>query len=148
MPIVLFSLVSGVIFGAGLAISDMINPARVLNFFDVAGSWDPTLLFVMGGALAVTAAGYRMTFARGRPLTGGTFTLPSPTRIDAPLLGGAAVFGVGWGIAGFCPGPAIAALVTFDPKVWLFVTATLVGMAATKYWRSRQAATPAAPGTS
>jgi uncharacterized membrane protein YedE/YeeE len=145
MPIILLSLVAGVIFGAGLAISDMINPERVLNFFDVAGTWDPTLLFVMGGALAVTIIGYRVTFARGRPLTGGTFSLPNLKTIDTQLIGGAAVFGVGWGIAGFCPGPAIAALVTFHPKVWLFVTATLIGMAVTKYCRSRRDESPAVP---
>ena len=143
MPAILLSLVTGMIFGAGLAISDMINPARVLNFFDIAGTWDPTLLFVMGGALAVTAIGYRLTFARGKALSGGSFNLPDLTRIDLPLIGGSAIFGIGWGIAGFCPGPAIAALVSLQPKVWLFVAAMAAGMTGTKYWRSRKAATNA-----
>ncbi|MGC5198426.1 DUF6691 family protein [Aphanothece microscopica] len=145
MPAILLSLFTGVVFGAGLAISDMVNPARVLNFFDVTGTWDPTLLFVMSGALAVTAIGYRLTFARGKTLTGGNFNLPDLKQIDLPLLGGAAVFGIGWGIAGFCPGPAIAALVSLQPKVWLFVVAMAAGMAGTKYWRSRTASVKATP---
>jgi uncharacterized membrane protein YedE/YeeE len=137
MPIIL-SLLVGIIFGAGLALSDMVNPARVLNFFDVAGSWDPTLIFVMGGALASTTLGYRLVFARGTPLIGGTFHLPTQRQIDLPLVGGAAAFGVGWGLAGYCPGPALAALVSLEPKVWMFVVAMLAGMTATKVWRDRQ----------
>lgn len=142
MPIIL-SLLVGVIFGAGLALSDMVNPARVLNFFDVAGSWDPTLIFVMGGALATTTLGYRLVFARQAPLFGGTFHLPTQRQIDLPLVGGAAAFGLGWGLAGFCPGPALAALVSLEPKVWLFVIAMLAGMTVTKVWRHRQSANKA-----
>ena len=137
MPI-LFSLLAGIVFGAGLAISDMVNPARVLNFFDVAGNWDPTLIFVMGGALVAAMLGYRLVFARGAPFFGGTFHLPALRQIDLPLVGGAALFGVGWGLAGFCPGPALAALVSLQPKVWLFVAAMLAGMVCTKLWRDRQ----------
>jgi uncharacterized membrane protein YedE/YeeE len=137
MPIIL-SLLVGITFGAGLALSDMVNPARVLNFFDVAGSWDPTLIFVMGGALITATLGYRLVFARGAPLIGGTFHLPTQRQIDLPLVGGAAGFGVGWGMAGFCPGPALAALVSLEPKVWMFVVAMLAGMTATKVWRDRQ----------
>ena len=85
LPLAL-SLAAGLLFGAGLAISDMMNPARVLNFFDVAGSWDPTLMFVMVGALATTAIGYRIVFARGRPLLGSTFNLPTAKQIDLPLI--------------------------------------------------------------
>jgi uncharacterized membrane protein YedE/YeeE len=139
MPIVL-SLLAGTIFGIGLALSDMINPARILNFLDVAGSFDPTLIFVMGGALAVTMLGYRLVFVRSAPLTVGKFHLPTKQQIDLPLIGGGAVFGVGWGLGGFCPGPALAALVTLQPKVWLFVAAMLAGMAVTKLWRNRQLA--------
>lgn len=138
-PLVL-SLAAGLLFGAGLAISDMLNPARVLNFFDVAGSWDPTLVFVMAGALATTAIGYRIAFARGRPLTGSAFNLPAAKQIDLPLIGGAAVFGIGWGMAGFCPGPAIAALVSLQPKVLMFIISLAAGMVLTNYWRSRYAA--------
>lgn len=140
MPVVLIALVAGLIFGAGLAISDMVNPARVLNFFDVAGSWDPTLAFVMAGALVTTAIGYRLTFARGRPLVGTAFNLPTARKIDVPLIGGAAVFGIGWGIAGFCPGPALAALVALQPKVLIFLLSLVVGMVAAKFWQSRQLA--------
>jgi uncharacterized membrane protein YedE/YeeE len=139
LPLVL-SLAAGLLFGAGLAISDMMNPARVLNFFDVAGSWDPTLMFVMAGALATTAIGYRIVFARGKPLVGSTFNLPTAKQIDLPLIGGAAVFGIGWGMAGFCPGPAIAALVSLQPKVWIFVLSFAAGMVLTNYWRIRHAA--------
>jgi uncharacterized protein len=134
------SLAAGLLFGAGLAISDMMNPARVLNFFDVAGSWDPTLIFVMAGALATTAIGYRIVFARGRPLVGSAFNLPTAKQIDLPLVGGAAAFGIGWGMAGFCPGPAIAALVSLQPKVWIFVLSLTAGMVLTNHWRSRYAA--------
>jgi uncharacterized membrane protein YedE/YeeE len=131
----LFSLAAGVIFGAGLTISDMVNPSRVLDFLDVAGSWDPTLAFVMAGALAVTALGYRLVFRRKGPLLDAKFHLPTQTQIDLPLLGGAALFGVGWGLAGMCPGPALTDLVTFDPKVLVFVAAMLMGMMAARVWR-------------
>lgn len=140
MPIVLISLIAGLVFGAGLAISDMVNPARVLNFFDIAGTWDPTLIFVMAGALVTTSIGYRLTFARGKPLVGTTFNLPTAKKIDMPLIGGAAVFGIGWGIAGFCPGPAIAALVSFQPKVLVFIVSLAVGMLAAKFWQNRRSA--------
>lgn len=140
MPAILISLIAGLIFGAGLAISDMVNPARVLNFFDIAGTWDPTLIFVMAGALVTTAIGYRLTFARGRPLVGTTFNLPTLRKIDMPLIGGAAVFGIGWGIAGFCPGPAIAALVSFQPKVLVFILSLAAGMLAARFWQNRRSA--------
>ncbi len=140
MLALLLSLLAGLLFGAGLAISDMMNPARVLNFFDVAGSWDPTLMFVMAGALATTAIGYRVVLARGRPMVGSTFNLPTAKQIDLPLIGGAAVFGIGWGMAGFCPGPAIAALVSLQPKVWVFVLSLAAGMVLTNYLRKRYAA--------
>src|SRR3954449_11240554 len=137
----LFSLLAGVIFGAGLSISDMVNPARVLNFLDVAGSWDPTLAFVMAGALAVTALGYRLVFRRNSPLlVHENFPLPSQTQIDLPLVGGAALFGVGWGLAGMCPGPALTDLVTFEPKVLAFVAAMLIGMIVARVWRDGGAA--------
>jgi hypothetical protein len=120
MPVI-FALAAGTFFGAGLAVSDMVNPARVLNFFDIAGNWDPTLLFVMGGALLSTFVGYRIVFRRDRPFAAEAFHLPSRKTINLPLLAGAVIFGIGWGLAGFCPGPAIAALVSLQPKVWLFV---------------------------
>ena len=140
MPAIIFALLAGVVMGAGFTVADMVNPARVLNFFDVAGSWDPTLLFVMGGGLVTATLGYRLVFAGGRPLAGGMFYLPGQQQIDLPLVGGAAAFGVGWGLAGYCPGPALTALVTLEPEVWLFCIAMLAGMAVTKLWRDRPTA--------
>ena len=134
---VLFSLLAGTIFGAGLTLSDMVNPARVSNFLDFAGSWDPTLMFVMAGGLAVTMLGYKFIFRRSSPLVDEKFHLPTQRQIDLPLVGGAALFGVGWGLAGICPGPALADLVTLDPKVLAFVAAMLVGMIAASAWRYR-----------
>ena len=115
----------------------MVNPARVLNFLDVAGHWDPTLIFVMAGGLAVTTLGYRLIFRRSSPVADDSFHLPMQRQIDLPLVGGAALFGVGWGLAGICPGPALADLVTLEPKVLLFVAAMLVGMIAASVLRGR-----------
>ena len=140
---IVFSLLAGILFGAGLMISDMVNPARVLNFLDVAGNWDPTLLCVMAGGVAVAAVGYRLIFRRGTSLVGSTFNLPVRQQIDLPLVGGAALFGVGWGLAGICPGPALADLPTLEPKILLFVAAMLVGMILAKAWRDRPSATEA-----
>ena len=108
METVLAALLSGLLFGAGLTISQMVNPAKVAGFLDVAGDWDPSLALVMGGALTVTAICYRLTMRRGAPLLASDFRLPTAEDVDARLIGGAALFGVGWGLAGFCPGPAIA----------------------------------------
>ncbi|GIX13286.1 MAG: membrane protein [Paracoccaceae bacterium] len=130
-----FALVTGLIFGAGIAISGMMNPAKVLNFFDIAGIWDPSLAFVMGGALIVTAIGYRLAWRRAAPLFGGRFQLPTATAIDARLIGGSALFGVGWGIAGFCPGAAIPALGTGRWEVALFLAAVVVGLALARILR-------------
>lgn len=136
MPLI-FSLLAGVIFGAGLTLSDMVNPARVSNFLDVAGSWDPTLIFVMAGGLAVTTLGYKFIFRRSSPVVDEKFHLPTQRQIDLPLIGGAALFGVGWGLAGICPGPALTDLVTLEPKVLVFVAAMLVGMIAASALRVR-----------
>ncbi|CAA9513349.1 MAG: GENE II AND X PROTEINS [uncultured Rubrobacteraceae bacterium] len=123
------ALVSGLVFGLGLAVSGMMNPAKVIGFLDVAGDWDPTLAFVMGGALLVAVPAYRIIPKRGRPVLEEGFSLPGKKAVDAPLLGGAALFGVGWGLVGFCPGPAIAALGTGLLPVFAFVAAMLAGMA-------------------
>src|SRR5512139_1135288 len=125
---IIFAILAGIIFGAGLTLSDMINPARVLNFLDIAGNWDPTLMFVMAGGLAVTICGYKLVFRRGSPLLTGKFDLPTQRRINLPLVGGAAMFGIGWGLAGICPGPAFTDLATLEPKALLFVAAMLAGM--------------------
>ena len=124
----LLALLSGVIFGAGLAVSDMVNPARVLNFLDFAGNWDPTLAFVMAGGLAVALPGYRLVFRGIAPWADEALHLPRQRAVDARLLGGAALFGLGWGLAGICPGPALAGLVTLKPALLLFIAAMLAGM--------------------
>jgi uncharacterized protein len=111
----------GFVFGPELAISGMMSPARVVGVLDVAGSWDPTLGFVMGGALLVAVPAYRVILGRGRPVLAGGFTLPARTRLDTPLILGSALFGVGWGLVGFCPGPAVAAVVSGLPSVLGFV---------------------------
>lgn len=123
----ILALVTGLIFGTGIAISGMMDPAKVLNFFDIAGTWDPSLAFVMGGALVVTFVGYRLAWTRSAPLFGGRFQVPTGTDIDIKLVGGSALFGIGWGIAGFCPGAAIPALGTGRWEVALFLVAVVAG---------------------
>jgi uncharacterized membrane protein YedE/YeeE len=132
MGAIVAPLIAGVLFGAGLTLSQMVDPAKVLGFLDFAGiadgTWDPSLAFVMAGALAVSAVGYRLVFRRAAPLMAAHFTLPTRKDIDARLVAGAAVFGVGWGLAGYCPGPAVAALAFGNAEVLAFVVAMLVGM--------------------
>lgn len=138
----LTGLVSGLLFGAGLALSGMVNPMKVQNFLDLFGTWDPTLIFVMAGGLAVTFVGYRLVLAMARPLYAPSFSLPEPGVIDARLVTGAALFGAGWGLTGFCPGPAIASLVFgYWPSV-LFVAAMTAGMLLVRLFA--RAAVPAA----
>lgn len=129
------ALLIGLIFGAGIALSGMIDPAKVLNFFDIAGSWDPSLAFVMGGALIVTAIGYRLVLKRPAPLLDTRFHLPARKDIDLPLLAGAGLFGIGWGIAGFCPGGSIPALGLGEPAALIFVASMVCGIAATRLVR-------------
>lgn len=118
----------GLIFGVGISMSGMANPAKVLNFFDVAGSWDPSLALAMGGAVTVAFLGYRLVLSRPRTAFEPTFDIPTNRRIDARLISGSALFGVGWGIAGFCPGGALPAIGTLDPRVVLFVIALIGGL--------------------
>ncbi|MBS4009901.1 MAG: YeeE/YedE family protein [Roseovarius sp.] len=125
---ILSALFVGLVFGVGIAISGMINPAKVLNFFDIAGTWDPSLIFVMGGALLTTFVGYRVVLGRPNPILEPKFKLPTKTVIDTRLIGGSAVFGLGWGIAGFCPGAAIPALGSGKYEVLAFVVALLSGI--------------------
>ncbi|CAN7600840.1 DUF6691 family protein [Devosia sp. LjRoot3] len=124
--------VVGLIFGTGIALSGMANPAKVLNFFDIAGTWDPSLAFVMGGALLVTAIGYRLVFRRAKPVCETKFHVPTNRKPDLPLIAGSAVFGIGWGISGFCPGGAIPALGLGEASAWAFVGAMLVGIFAAR----------------
>jgi uncharacterized protein len=130
----------GVIFGLGIAVSGMINPAKVLNFFDVAGTWDPSLIFVMGGGLLVAFTGYRLVFGhRTAPVFETAFTLPTKRATDKELVGGAAVFGIGWGIAGFCPGGAIPALGLGYSATPIFVAAVIAGIVVARFARTRLA---------
>jgi uncharacterized protein len=119
----------GGVFGLGIAISGMVNPAKVFNFFDLAGAWDPSLAFVMGGGLVVAFIGYRLIFAqRKAPVFESEFALPLQRRVDRELVAGAALFGVGWGIAGFCPGGAIPALGLGHPETPIFLAAMIAGI--------------------
>ena len=129
---IIAALGCGIVFGIGLAISQMINPAKVLAFFDVFGSWDPSLAFVMGGAVAVTIVAFRYILRRPQPLIEPRFFLPTRRDIDARLVGGAAIYGVGWGLTGFCVGPTVAALAFVDGRVLLFLAALVVGIVAGK----------------
>ena len=121
------ALGAGVLFGTGLVVSQMIDPGKVLAFLDVAGRWDPSLALVMVGALAVAAPGFRLSQARGTPALGGQFDAPAKRTIDRDLLFGASIFGVGWGLVGFCPGPAIASLAFGRIESLIFVLAMLTG---------------------
>jgi uncharacterized membrane protein YedE/YeeE len=121
------SFLSGLIFGLGLAVSNMTVPAKVLNFLDVAGNWDPSLLLVLGGAVGVATIAFRLVLKHPRPVFAERFDLSTQTRIDTRLLIGAVIFGVGWGISGYCPGPAIATLWAPDWETLVFVPAMLVG---------------------
>lgn len=121
-------LVVGLIFGAGLALSDMVNPARVLAFLDLAGEWDPSLAFVMGGALIPSAISYAVVRRMQRPLLADEFRIPQNRSLEPQLLLGATIFGVGWGLVGLCPGPAIAGLALGDWHLWLFAAAMFGGM--------------------
>ena len=135
---VLLATVSGLLFGCGLALSGMVDPARVLGFLDPFGRWDPTLAFVLAGAVAVSGCGTLIRRRMRRPLVGERFDVPATRPIDARLLSGAAIFGVGWGLAGLCPGPAVADISLGLPSVLVFVAAMLAGM-----WLHRVTTRPA-----
>lgn len=140
MKKLLSAFLIGGVFGVGIAISGMINPAKVLNFFDIAGTWDPSLAFVMGGAVVMAFVGFRLIFGtRARPIFENSFALPTRGDIDATLLGGAAVFGVGWGIVGFCPGGAVPALGLLQSETVIFLAAMIAGMIVARMVQSRTA---------
>lgn len=122
----------GLIFGLGISISGMANPAKVINFFDFAGHWDPSLAFVMGGGVVVTLFGYRWALSRTKPLFESKFSMPTRSDIDKKLIIGSLIFGTGWGIAGFCPGGALPALGTGHPTVIIFVAALVAGIYLTR----------------
>jgi uncharacterized membrane protein YedE/YeeE len=122
------ALVAGLVFGLGLILSGMANPAKVLGFLDLAGRWDPSLAFVMAGAIAVGVVAFSAARGRTRSLLGEPMRMPTATQLDRRLVGGSLLFGIGWGIAGFCPGPALVALGMGETKAAVFVLAMLAGM--------------------
>jgi uncharacterized membrane protein YedE/YeeE len=140
----LASFLCGLVFGLGLLISGMTQPDKVLGFLDVLGRWDPTMGFVMAGALAVTATGFALLRRRTRPLLAAQLQWPTRTDIDRPLVLGAILFGAGWGLAGLCPGPALANLATLSPRVLVFVAAMALGMLLQDFWQKRAPAVTAA----
>lgn len=131
---ILIGLISGLLFGMGLIISGMANPAKVLGFLDVAGTWDPTLAFVMGGALTTTAIGYRLVTRNDKPLFDVAFHIPSLNTIDKKLVGGAALFGLGWGLIGLCPGPSIVAIGSGKTEALIFGVAMCIGLVAVGFF--------------
>lgn len=132
------AIISGILFGLGLAMSEMINPTVVISFLDVAGDWNPALMFVMLGALLVTTIGFALTLRKSSPLCANKFHLPTNTAIDRPLVIGASLFGIGWGLAGYCPGPAIAGLAYGQQETFYFVVAMLVGLKAAQLFSAKR----------
>lgn len=125
---IVFALISGALFGAGLVIGGMTRPDKIIGFLDVFGAWDFSLALVMAGAVSTYSVMYRLVLKRQSPVYSPGFVLPSQHRIDAPLLGGAALFGTGWGLGGYCPGPALTSLSALLPQTLVFVGAMLVGI--------------------
>jgi uncharacterized membrane protein YedE/YeeE len=137
MPMIA-SLLCGLIFGAGLLISGMVQPTKVLGFLDIFGAWDPSLAVVMVAALAVSVPGFSLANGRPRPLLTARSFWPTKRDIDSPLVVGAALFGIGWGLVGLCPGPALESLATLSPGIIAFVAAMAVGMALHDVWQKLQ----------
>ena len=133
------SLFAGTVFGLGLAIAEMTNPLKVQAFLDLTGDWDPSLAFVMGGAVLVTLVAFRFILRRPVPFYGERFYLPTLIQINRTLLAGATLFGIGWGLAGYCPGPALATVLSGNAETAWFVPAMLVG-GALQRWQARRRA--------
>jgi uncharacterized membrane protein YedE/YeeE len=143
MPVVLASFVCGLIFSSGLLISGMTQPEKVLGFLDVFGAWDATLAFVMAGAVAAAALGFAIARRRTAPLFAPKYLWPERRDIDAPLVAGAVLFGIGWGLVGLCPGPALVNLAGFSLPIVVFVVTMVLGMLGYELWRARAATTDA-----
>ena len=135
---IVFALVAGALFGLGLAVSGMTDPSRVIGFLDIFGAFDPRLAFVLGGAVLVAGAAFQVVRRMAKPLAAPRFELPKSRRVDAPLIAGAAIFGAGWGIGGYCPGPAAAGLGAGTAEAIWFVAAMLVGSAIQGWMSSRK----------
>ena len=148
MPQLLAAFGCGLLFGAGLLISGMTQPDKVLGFLDIFGAWDATLAFVMAGAVIVTGLGFALARRRGTPMLASKLQWPTRHDIDAPLLTGAALFGIGWGLVGLCPGPAIVNLASFSLPVIVFVVAMAVGMLGFELWQQRASMRVAATAAS
>lgn len=123
----LMGYIAGLIFGLGLTISGMTDPARVLGFLDITGAWDPTLIFVLGGAVATNFIGYRLVLRRSNPIFGERFQLPTRQDLDSRLIGGASLFGIGWGLSGYCPGPAFASIIGLSAPLFAMLVTMVVG---------------------
>lgn len=143
---ILMAYLCGLVFGLGIVISGMGDPAKVLNFFDVFGTWDPSLALVMGSALGVTMLGYRLVLRRDRPVFATGFTMPTTRDIDVKLVGGSALFGIGWGLSGFCPGGSIPMMGTLSAPVYAFTAAMLLGIFAARTMQNRAANQSGQPG--
>lgn len=135
---VVIAAIAGLLFGLGLLVSGMADPHKVLGFLDLAGAWDPSLALVMGGAIAVALPGFALARQRGRSLLGEPMPLPPGKLVDAPLCIGSALFGIGWGLAGYCPGPALVGIAAGIQSAAIFSAAMLVGMALFGLWRKQQ----------
>ena len=146
MPTLIASFACGLLFGLGLLISGMTQPDKVLGFLDVFGTWNPTLAFVMAGALLISSLGFAFARRRQRPLFAAQSLWPTRTDIDAPLVLGSVLFGVGWGLVGLCPGPALENLATLSPRVFGFVAAMVLGMVSHNVWEGRHKAAACNPG--
>jgi len=128
MKMILSALLAGAIFGVGLTLSGMVDPNKVVNFLDITGNWDPSLMFVLGGAVITTTIAYRFIFAQDKPIFDDDFHLPTLLKIDGKLLSGSILFGIGWGLIGYCPGPAVASIGFRPEEPLIVVTSMLVGM--------------------
>lgn len=140
---VLAALAAGTVFGLGLGVAQMIDPLKVLAFLDVAGDWDPSLMAVLGAAVAVAAAGYAALRGSARPLFASAYGRPGTAGVDGPLLVGSAIFGIGWGLGGYCPGPAIASIGFGNPEALWFVPAMVLGAGVARWHARRRAAAEA-----
>lgn len=137
MRLPISTFIAGLLFGGGLTVSQMVNPKKVISFLDITGDWDPSLAFVMGGALLVTLVGYSFVLKRSEPLFDEKFRLPTRKDVDAPLLIGAALFGAGWGLAGLCPGPALASASFAGMNAYIFVGTMVVTIFIYRFIQSR-----------
>lgn len=147
MALIVASFVSGLVFGVGLLISGMTEPSKVIGFLDIFGAWDATLAFVMAGAVAVASLGFALARRRSAPVLAANFSWPARSDIDAPLIVGSALFGIGWGLSGICPGPALVNLAGLSAPIIVFVATMVLGMFGYELWQRRNAASGAANAT-